>query len=69
MSLYRYIDGHGLTSKHVAAQLENAGRTLATLHGIGKAYKKGVESRFNFDRVSDLYVDVRGRIFPDTSRT
>jgi len=72
VSLYRYIDGHGLTRKHIAAQLENAGRTLATLHGIGKAYKKGVESRFNFERVADLYADVRARLpgyFKNVTRT
>lgn len=72
VSLYRYIDGHGLTRKHVAIQLENAGRALATLHGIGKAYKKGVESRFSFERVADLYADVRARLpgyFKNVTRT
>jgi homoserine kinase type II len=62
VSLYRYIDGHGITSKHARAQIENAGRVLATLHCIGKAYKKGIENRFSFDRVSDVYNEVRPKL-------
>jgi homoserine kinase type II len=62
VSLYRYIDGHGLTPKHALAQVHNAGRALATLHTIGKAYKKGIENRFNFERMADLYTDVRARL-------
>jgi homoserine kinase type II len=59
LSLYRYIDGHVLGTKHAAAQIENAGRALAALHGIGKAYKKGIENRFNFERVAHHYGEVR----------
>lgn len=62
VSVYRYIDGHGITSKHAAPQIENAGRTLATLHGVGKAYKKGIENRFNFERIAEIYDEVRPRL-------
>ncbi len=62
LSLYRYIDGQGITKKHGTAQIEQAGRMLATLHGICKAYKKGIENRFNFERVAEIYDDVRPRL-------
>jgi homoserine kinase type II len=62
VSVYRYIDGHGITTKHALTQIQNAGQALATLHGVGKAYKKGIENRFNYERVSDLYADVRARL-------
>src|SRR4029450_9817306 len=44
------------------AQLENVGRALADLHSIGKSYKKGIDNRFSFERVADLYSEVRGRL-------
>lgn len=63
LSVYRYIDGRIVDAEHVTSgQLENVGRVLADLHVIGKAYKKGIENRFGFDRVAEIYFDVRGRL-------
>jgi homoserine kinase type II len=63
LSIYRYIDGHSVIPDDISgAQLENVGRVLADLHLITKAYKKGVDSRFNFDRVAEIYAGVRGRL-------
>jgi homoserine kinase type II len=63
LSVYRHIDGHTVPpEKLTAGQLENIGRVLADLHLIGKAYKKGVENRFGFDRVAEIYAAVRERL-------
>jgi homoserine kinase type II len=63
LSVYRYIDGHTAEPEDLGAgQLENVGRVLADLHLIGKAYKKGVDNRFGFDRVGEVYLDARGRL-------
>ena len=63
LSVYRYIDGHVVDPEDLtAAQLENVGRVLADLHLISKAYKKGVDNRFGFERVAEIYADVRGRL-------
>src|SRR5215468_738069 len=63
LSVYRWYDGHPLRPDRVtSAQLESVGRALADLHTIGKSYKKGIENRFSFDRVADLYAEVRGRL-------
>src|ERR1051325_2282056 len=63
LSLYRYYDGHALRPERMtAAQLENIGHALADLHTIGKSYKKGIENRFSFERVADLYGEGRGRL-------
>src|SRR5689334_1127268 len=63
LSVYRWYDGHPLRPDRVtSAQLESVGRALADLHTIGKSYKKGIENRFSFDRVADLYGEVRGRL-------
>jgi homoserine kinase type II len=37
---------------------------LGDLHVIGKGYKKGVENRFNFELVADVYQEVRDRLPP-----
>ena len=63
ISLFKFIDGHKREGATLSlAQIENAGRVLADLHVIGKGYKKGVDNRFNFDRVSDVYQEVRDRL-------
>jgi homoserine kinase type II len=63
LSVYRRIDGHELNSDSVNAnQLENIGHVIADLHLITKAYKKGGENHFSFDRVAELYDSVRGRL-------
>jgi homoserine kinase type II len=63
VSVYRYYDGHVINMQRVTTgQLENVGRALADLHTIGKSYKKGIDNRFSFERVADLYGEVRGRL-------
>jgi homoserine kinase type II len=63
LSLYKYIDGRTVDPEDVTlGQLENVGRVLADLHILGKAYKKGVENRFGFERVAEIYFDVRSRL-------
>jgi homoserine kinase type II len=63
LSVYRYYDGHALNPARITGgQLENVGRALADLHTIGKAYKKGIDNRFSFDRIADVYLEVRGRL-------
>jgi homoserine kinase type II len=63
VSLYRYYDGHTLRPERITmGQLENIGRVLADLHTFGKSYKKGIDNRFSYERVADLYAEVRGRL-------
>ncbi len=61
--LYRYVDGHFVDPEDLTpGQLENVGRVLADLHLIGKVYKKGIDNRFGFDRVAEIYFEARGRL-------
>ena len=63
LSIYRYVDCHSVDPEDMTpGQLENVGRVLADLHLIGKAYKKGVDNRFGFERVAEIYRDARGRL-------
>ncbi|MFQ5666578.1 MAG: homoserine kinase [Candidatus Binatia bacterium] len=63
LSVYRYIDGHFVEPADLTpGRLENVGRVLADLHLIGKAYKKGIDNRFAFERVEEVYLDARGRL-------
>lgn len=63
ISLYRHIDGDMIEPGELTLnQLENAGRVLADLHIIGKGYKKGIDNRFSFDRIFELYRDVRDKL-------
>lgn len=63
LSVSRHIDGRLVpVEKMTTAQLENLGRVVAELHVVGKNYKKGVETRFGFERVTEIYADVRGRL-------
>jgi homoserine kinase type II len=63
LSVYRYIDGQFVDPEDlIPGQLENVGRVLGDLHLIGKAYKKGIDNRFGFDRVAEVYFDARGRL-------
>jgi homoserine kinase type II len=63
LSVYRHVDGHAVDPEDLTGgQLENIGRVMAELHLITKAYKKGVDSRFNFERVAEVYAAVRGRL-------
>ncbi|OFV88780.1 MAG: hypothetical protein A3J75_00320 [Acidobacteria bacterium RBG_16_68_9] len=63
LSVYRSVDGRTVDSDRLThGQLENVGRVLADLHLITKAYKKGSENRFGFERVPEVYADVRSRL-------
>jgi len=63
VSLYRYIDGRVLLVEGLGAErLEQTGRLLAELHSLGKHYKKGIEHRFTYERIADIYAGVRDRL-------
>ncbi|MGH7863456.1 MAG: homoserine kinase [Candidatus Binataceae bacterium] len=63
VSLFRYVDGRVIAPERIKpAQLEAIGRALGELHVIGKAYKKGIDNRFSFERIADLYLSVRARL-------
>jgi len=63
LSLFRYVEGRVLPVARLRpAQLENIGRALGELHVIGKGYKKGIDNRFSFERIADIYIAVRGRL-------
>lgn len=68
LSIFRYHDGRILLPERLReGHLEAIGRTLAELHIIGKGYKKGIDNRFSFERIADLYLNVRNRL-PDYFR-
>jgi homoserine kinase type II len=63
VSLYRWIDGTIRPVERLTNErLEQVGRLLAELHTIGKQYKKGIENRFSYDRIAELYAGVRDRL-------
>src|ERR1700691_67682 len=63
ISLYKYSEGRALIATRLRpTQLETIGRTLGDLHVIGKGYKKGIDNRFSFERIADLYLTVRDRL-------
>ncbi len=71
LSVSKYAEGRMVAPPGLRlTQLEAVGHTLAELHVIGKGYKKGIDNRFSFERVADLYNNVRGRLpsyFPGAS--
>jgi homoserine kinase type II len=63
VSLYKYSEGRvPVAIRLKPSQLETIGRTLGELHVIGKGYKKGIDNRFSFERIADLYLTVRNRL-------
>jgi homoserine kinase type II len=63
LSVNRYVDGasfslEGLTPSH----LELLGHTLADLHLIGRGFKKGIDNRFGFTKVVNMYREVRRQL-------
>jgi len=63
VSLYKYNEGRvPIAVRLKPSQLETIGRTLGELHVIGKGYKKGIDNRFSFERIADLYLTVRNRL-------
>jgi len=63
LSLFKYAEGRILPPERLSPNhLENIGRVLGELHVIGKGYKKGIDNRFSFERIADLYLNVRNRL-------
>lgn len=63
LSVYRPIDGRYVDPEELSlGQIESVGRVMSELHLVGKAYKKGIESRFAFDRVADIYFEAREQL-------
>ena len=73
ISVYKHIEGDTFDSEQLTmGQLEEAGKELASLHLIGKGYKKGIDNRFSFERIYELYRDVREKLpsyFKKVART
>src|SRR5260370_2255636 len=73
VSLFKYQEGKILLPERIRpSQLETIGRAVVELHVIGKGYNKGIDNRFSFERIADLYLSVRGRLpnyFRKISRT
>lgn len=60
VSVSRYLDGKELPVEELTlSHLETLGHTLANLHLIGRGYKKGIDNRFSFPKVSLMYRDCR----------
>ncbi len=60
ISLTRYLDAKELSAEELTfPQLESLGHTLANLHLIGRAYKKGIDNRFPFAKIAHIYQDFR----------
>lgn len=72
-AVYKYYEGRAPSVGRLRqVQLEAIGRALGELHVIGKGYKKGIDNRFGFERIADLYLSVRDRLpnyFRKISRT
>jgi len=63
VSIYKFQEGRVPVAVRLRpTQLETIGRTLGELHVIGKGYKKGIDNRFSFERIADLYLSVRTRL-------
>jgi homoserine kinase type II len=63
LTLYKWIDGrHVAVPKLNNAKLEAIGRTMAELHTLSKHFKKGIENRFAYERVAEIYADVRSKL-------
>jgi homoserine kinase type II len=73
ISVYKYQEGKVIPAERLRpSQLETAGHALGQLHVVGKGYKKGIDNRFSFERIADLYLNVRNRLpqyFRKISRT
>lgn len=63
LTAYKNIDGKRPDVADMSGnQIEGVGRALGELHLIGKGYKKGIENRFSFERVADLYAEIRPKL-------
>jgi homoserine kinase type II len=63
LTAFKFIDGRAPNVVQLTlAQIENVGRALAELHVVGKGYKKGIDNRFSFERVAELWSGMRGQL-------
>jgi homoserine kinase type II len=63
VSLYRYVEGKIVGVERIGNErLEHTGRLLAELHTVAKQYKKGIENRFSYERIAEIYGTVRHRL-------
>ncbi|MBI4525532.1 MAG: homoserine kinase, partial [Deltaproteobacteria bacterium] len=63
LSVSRYVEGNevpleALTSSHLSV----LGNALANLHLIGRGYKKGIDNRFGFPKIVNIYREVRKKL-------
>jgi len=63
LTAFKYIDGRApRVFQLTLAQIESVGHALAELHVVGKGYKKGIDNRFSFERVAELYAGMRPQL-------
>lgn len=63
VSVYPYLVGKVFSEAALSPlQLENVGQALASLHLCGQTYKKGLENRFRFERIVELYQAVKTQL-------
>jgi len=65
VSLYPQLAGRTFSEAQLTpALLEKVGHALASLHALGQGYKNENENRFSFERVSELYQEVKEKLLP-----
>src|SRR5260221_527544 len=65
VSIYPYLAGKSLPEKALSlSHLEKIGQTLATLHLLGQTYRKNLENRFRFERIAELYQEIKAQLPP-----
>ncbi|MEW6297721.1 MAG: homoserine kinase [Thermodesulfobacteriota bacterium] len=63
VSLYAALPGQALPEDVLTpTHLEAIGHALASLHVLGQGYKKPVENRFSFERITELYQDMKEKM-------
>jgi len=63
LTVSKYLDGMELPVESLGtSHLSTLGNTLANLHLIGRAYKKGIDNRFGFNRIVTIYRDARRQL-------
>lgn len=63
LTVSRYVEGNEIAVEALTSvQLNALGHTLANLHLIGRTYKKGIDNRFGYSRITALYRDVRRQL-------
>ncbi len=60
VSVYAALSGKERTADQMSPEhVYQVGKTLGTLHRAGQDYKPGLENRFSFARIRDLYLHLR----------